>query len=73
MRKLRRMSSKTRKKRIRNEDIIDKLGITSLEDKLRENRLKQFAMYIGDQKGKVRSDCVQTNAKKEKEKEKERN
>lgn len=40
MRKLRRMSSKTRKKRIRNEDIIDKLGITSLEDKLRENRLK---------------------------------
>lgn len=25
-------------------------------------------MYIGDQKGKVRSDCVQTNAKKEKEK-----
>ena len=36
------MCGKTRKDKIRNEDILRQVGIAPIEDKLRENRLQWF-------------------------------
>ena len=46
MRMLRWMCGKTRKDKVRNEDIRHQVGIVPIEDKLRENRLWWFG-HIG--------------------------
>ena len=40
MRMLRWMCDNTRRDRVRNEDIRTKIGVTSIEEKMRENRLQ---------------------------------
>lgn len=42
MRMLRSMSSNTFKDRMKKENIWSKLGITPIEDKMRENRIRWF-------------------------------
>ena len=42
MRMLRWMCGKTRKNRVRNEDIQKMVGVAPIQDKLRENRLRWF-------------------------------
>ena len=42
MRMLRWMCGKTRKDKVRDEDIHRQIGIAPIEDKLRENRLRWF-------------------------------
>ena len=42
MRMLMQMCGKTRNDRIRNANIHDMVGVAPIEDKLRDNRLKQF-------------------------------
>ena len=42
MRKLRWIYGETRKDRVRNEHIRERVGVAPIEDKLRENRLKWF-------------------------------
>ena len=41
---LRWMCSNTRRDKVRNEDIHTKIGITSIEEKMRENRLDGLVM-----------------------------
>ncbi|KAM2010028.1 hypothetical protein ACFX16_004719 [Malus domestica] len=42
MRMFRRMYRLTRKDKIKNEDIQDKVGVTAIEDKMRENQLRRL-------------------------------
>ena len=46
MRMLRQMYGKTRMDKVRNEDIHCIVGVAPIEDKMRENRLRQFG-HIG--------------------------
>lgn len=48
MRMLGWMSGRTRKYMIRNENLINNLGIAPIEDKKRENDLRWFGHVIGD-------------------------
>lgn len=41
--------SKTRKYRIKDEDIRDNLRVRPIKDRMIENSLRWFGMYIGDQ------------------------
>ena len=43
MRMLRWMCGNTRGDKVRNEDIHSKIGVTSIEEKMRENRLRWFS------------------------------
>jgi len=42
MRMLRWICGKTRRDKMRNEDILIKIGVASIEEKMRENRLQWF-------------------------------
>ena len=44
MRMLRWMCGNTRRDKVRNEDIHTKIGVASIEEKMRENRLRGLVM-----------------------------
>ncbi len=62
MRMLRWMCGKTRKDRIRNDYIRNKTGVASIEDKLREGRLRWFGhIHRRPENAPVKSSVIKEN------------